>query len=147
VIAAIGFGWLLTGRSQLGHNLPRVVSVAPALAVVAALIPGAKVRYDIQYHDLQHERARAGEIEQLRRTIVALGGIAPIKACGQPTTGVEYASALAYYMQMNVGTTAASNAPACFTPSGSSRPSNATSSARASFASASINCSRASRSS
>jgi hypothetical protein len=103
VIAAIGFGWLLTGRSRLGHNLPRFVGPALAIALTVALLPDAKVRYDIEYHDLKRERARAGEIEKLRRTIVALGGIAPIKACGQPTTGVEYASALAYYMQMDVG--------------------------------------------
>jgi hypothetical protein len=103
VIAAIGFGWLLTARSQLGHNIPRIVGLALALALVAALIPDAKARYDTEYHDLQHERARAGEIEQLSRTIVALGGISPIEACGQPTTAVEYASALAYYMQMDVG--------------------------------------------
>ena len=103
VIAAVGFGWLLTACSRLGQNLPRIVGLALALALVVALIPGAKTRYDIEYHDLAHERARAGEIEQLHRTIVALGGIAPIEACGQPATGVEYASALAYYMQMDVG--------------------------------------------
>jgi hypothetical protein len=103
VIAAIGFGWLLAGRSRLGHNLPRLVGPALAIALTVALLPDAKVRYDIEYHDLKHERARAGEIEQLRRTFAALGGIAHIKACGEPTTGVEYASALAYYMQMDVG--------------------------------------------
>jgi hypothetical protein len=103
VIAAIGFGWLLTERSRLGHHLPRLVGPALAIALIAVLLPDAKVRYDIEYHDLKNERARAGEIEQLRRAFAALGGIAHIKACGQPTTGVEYASALAYYMQTDVG--------------------------------------------
>ena len=103
VIAGIGFGWLLNERSRLGRNLPRLAGPVLALALVAALLPDAKTRYDIEHQDLQHERARAGEIEQLSRTISALGGVAHIRACGTPVTGVEYASTLAYDMAIDVG--------------------------------------------
>jgi hypothetical protein len=103
VIAAIGFGWLLGASPALGHNLPRLVGWILALALVVVLIPAAKARYDTESHDLAHERARTTQINWMLATFSRVGGVPLIRSCGAPAVDVEWASALAYAMHLNVG--------------------------------------------
>ncbi|MGO9750662.1 MAG: hypothetical protein ACLP8S_09595 [Solirubrobacteraceae bacterium] len=103
VIAGIGFGWLLTKPPPHSRRVQRLSGPALALVLVAALIPDAKARYDTEQSDLKHEHGRTAEINALAKTLTALGGSTRIRSCGNPVIDVEWLSAIAYSMHMNVG--------------------------------------------
>jgi hypothetical protein len=103
VIAGIGFGWLLTASSRLGANLPRFVGPALAAVLVVALLPAAKHRWDVEHLDLMHERERTAEINRMLSAFDALGGVHHIRDCGEPVVDVEWVSAMAWLMHLDVG--------------------------------------------
>jgi hypothetical protein len=106
VAAGIAFGWLVAESARAARAARGPLGlVAPAVAVLAivAMLPGVRARFRIERTDLLHERARSGEINRLRRTFAALGGEAFIRGCGRPVIDVEWASALAYYLHLDVG--------------------------------------------
>jgi hypothetical protein len=105
VLAGIGFGWLLTGSLPglvRSGRVARAAAPVLAAALVLVLLPYARIRYEQEHDDLRVQRVRTDEIEQLRRSIAALGGTAHIQRCGQPTAYVEWASVLAFYMNLDV---------------------------------------------
>jgi hypothetical protein len=103
VIAGIGFGWLLTSTPTRSRRLLRRAGPALALALVAALIPGARARYDAEQSDLRAEHERTAEINALVKSVTALGGGARIRSCGVPVIDVEWLSAIAFAMRTDVG--------------------------------------------
>ncbi|MGO9898214.1 MAG: hypothetical protein ACLP0J_00645 [Solirubrobacteraceae bacterium] len=103
VIAGIGFGWLLIKPPPRNGRVLRLAGPALALVLVAALIPDAKTRYDAEQSDLRHEHERTARINALAKSLTALGGSARIRSCGVPVIDVEWLSAMAYAMHMDVG--------------------------------------------
>ncbi|MGO9958639.1 MAG: hypothetical protein ACLP50_22185 [Solirubrobacteraceae bacterium] len=103
VLAGVGVGWLISELPRLRPGLPRSAGVAVVVVLVAALVPGAVSRIRAERLDLKHERARTHQIQLLATTIDSVGGYQHIRACGEPVTGVEYASVLAWLTRLNVG--------------------------------------------
>jgi hypothetical protein len=103
ILAAAGVGWVLREVPRLRPGLPRWVGVPVVAVLVATLVPGAVGRVRTERTDLKHERDRTHEIALLNTTIDALGGYRHIRACGEPVTVVEYASTLAWYTHLDVG--------------------------------------------
>ncbi len=103
VIAGIGFGWLLIKPPPWSGRLPALAGPALALVLLAALIPDAKARYDAEQSDLRAEHERTAEINALAKSVTALGGSARIISCGVPVTTVEFLSAIAYSLRLDVG--------------------------------------------
>jgi hypothetical protein len=103
ILAGAGVGWMLTEGPRLRRGLPRWAGVPVVAVLVAALVPGARARVRAEHSDLTHERGRTHEIAFLNTAIDDLGGYKHVRACGEPTTIVEFASALAWYVHLDVG--------------------------------------------
>jgi 4-amino-4-deoxy-L-arabinose transferase-like glycosyltransferase len=103
ILAGAGVGWVLLEAPRLRRGLPRWAGLPVVAVLVATLVPGAVGRVRTERTDLKHERGRTHEIALLNTTIDVLGGYRHIRACGEPVTIVEYASALAWYTHLNVG--------------------------------------------
>ncbi len=110
VVAGVGIGWMLQAvAAGLRHGaaaLTRTTAAGAALTVLllaGVFVPDAVAGLRWEHKDLVHERKRTTGIHQLDAAIKALGGPEHIRSCGQPAVTVEYASALAYYMHVNVG--------------------------------------------
>jgi hypothetical protein len=103
ILAAAGVGWVLREAPRLRSGLPRWAGVPVVAVLIATLVPGALGRVRTERTDLKHERGRTHEIALLNTTIDVLGGYRHIRACGEPVTVVEYASALAWYTHLDVG--------------------------------------------
>jgi hypothetical protein len=103
ILAGAGVGWLLMEAPRLRMGLPRWAGVPVVAVLVATLVPGAVARVRTERTDLKHERGRTHEMALLKTTIDALDGYRHIRNCGEPVTVVEYASALAWYTHLDVG--------------------------------------------
>jgi len=103
VLAGIGVGWALTGPRSPGWRLPRWSGIAVVVLLVATLVPCAVARLRAERTDLRVQRGRTNEIGLLQTTIGKLGGYGHIRACGEPVTVVEFASALAWDTRLDVG--------------------------------------------
>jgi hypothetical protein len=103
ILASAAVGWLLLEAPRLRPSLPRWAGVPVVAVVVGTLVPGALGRAHAERTDLKHERGRTHQLALLNATIGALGGDRHIRDCGEPTTVVGYASALAYYTHLDVG--------------------------------------------
>jgi hypothetical protein len=80
-----------------------LAGIAISVLLAGALVPAAVSRVRDERKDLFHERGRTRQINRLNAVIARLGGVAAIRACGQPTTEVGYQSVMAFAMGMNVG--------------------------------------------
>ncbi|PZS12798.1 MAG: hypothetical protein DLM64_03985, partial [Solirubrobacterales bacterium] len=113
VLAGVTVGWLLLGALRIGAGAPRIARGASrwaawagaglVLVLVVSLAPGALARMRTERVDLRHERDRTTELVRLKDTIDRLGGWQHIRDCGKPATLVEYVSAMAWYVNMDVG--------------------------------------------
>jgi hypothetical protein len=103
VLAGAAVGWVLLEARRLGRGLARWAGVAVVAVLVGTLVPGIVERVRTERTDLKHERDRTHELAYLNTTIDSIGGYRHVRACGEPTTIVEYASALAWYTRLDVG--------------------------------------------
>ena len=118
VISGIGFGWLVTarpalgraaigegsdGRCGVGRDLTRLAGPPLAFVLVLWLLPYARVRFEQEHDDLKAQRARTVEINAMLTSVARLGGPRHIRSCGQPVVSVEFASALAFALHMDIG--------------------------------------------
>jgi hypothetical protein len=103
ILAGAGVGWLLVEAPRLRRGLPPWAGVPVVAVLVATLVPGAVARVRSERTDLKHERGRTHEIALMKTTIDVLGGYQHIRNCGEPVTDVEYASALAWFTHLDVG--------------------------------------------
>jgi hypothetical protein len=110
VLAAVGIGWLipdartwpalktLSGRSGVLAAAGSVV----ALVVVLGLVPAAVSRVRTEHRDLQIERRRTTAIDQLGTIVARLGGPSLLTHCGEPLVSLQFQSALAWTLHVNV---------------------------------------------
>jgi len=118
VISGIGFGRLVASyaavdrarmtdrtaaRAGARRGLPRLAGPLLALVLVVWLAPYARIRYQQEHDDLRAQRARTVEINAMLSSSRQLGGMQHIRSCGQPVVNVEWASALAFAMHLDVG--------------------------------------------
>jgi hypothetical protein len=103
VIAGVGVGWALTEVPKLRQGLPGWIGIPLVAILVATLIPAVVGRVRDERVDLKHERGRTTQIRLLQTTVNTLGGYRFIRSCGEPVTYVEYSSAMAWLMRLNVG--------------------------------------------
>jgi hypothetical protein len=102
-LVGAGVGWVLADAPRLRSGLPRWAGVPVVAVLVGTLVPAAVGRLRTERTDLKHERGRTHELAYLKTTIDSLGGYRHVRACGEPTTLVEYASALAWFVHLDVG--------------------------------------------
>ena len=103
VIAAVLLGRLLGEMNQSRTGGPaHWLWVGLALALVAAVIPSAISAVRTERRDLLAQRVRTTELDRLASTVGALGGPARLRACGEPLTQLEYQTALAWTLHVNV---------------------------------------------
>jgi hypothetical protein len=69
---------------------------------VIGLIPPALSAARIEHKDIHVQRARTIELGRLNSVIGQLGGAARLRGCGEPLTRLEYQTALAYTLGVNV---------------------------------------------
>ncbi|MDQ6815921.1 MAG: hypothetical protein M3018_00740 [Actinomycetota bacterium] len=103
VFAGVAVGWVLMETPRLLRGSPRWIGVPIVAVLVGALVPGAVARLRTERTDLRHEHSRTREIGLLQGTINALGGYRHIRNCGEPVSNVEYVSALAWFVKLDVG--------------------------------------------
>ena len=103
VLAGVGVGLALVELPKLKSSLPGWGGIAIVALLIVSLAPGALARLRAERSDLRHERGRSNEIRLLQTTIATLGGSRRILHCGEPVTVVEYASALAWLTNLDVG--------------------------------------------
>lgn len=103
VIAGVGVGWLLLDAPRVVSRAPRWAGIAVVVLLAATLLPGAIARLRAERRDLSHERGRSHQISLMTATINVLGGYRHIRNCGHPVTEVEYVSAMAWSMRLDVG--------------------------------------------
>ena len=102
VLAAAGLGRLLVLGERTNWTV-RLSSVAVVGLIVAFAIPTAENRVDVASAAVVQRRDYATRLDRLDALIKLLGGAHRIRSCGQPTAIVGLQSALAYYLDMNVG--------------------------------------------
>jgi hypothetical protein len=103
VIAGIGFGQLLIAPGPRGRAIRLWTGPAVAVALLAWLLPYARIHYEQEHDDLTAQRIRTSELNALQTTIHRLGGIGLIRSCGEPSVDVPWVSGLAYDLHMDVG--------------------------------------------
>jgi hypothetical protein len=103
VFAGVAVGWILLESPRLRRGLPRWIGVPIVAVLVATLVPGAVARLRTERSDLRHEHSRTHEIGLLQATLNALGGYRHIRNCGEPVSNVEFVSALAWFVKLDVG--------------------------------------------
>jgi hypothetical protein len=103
--AAIGrvLAWVPPGPRAGGLQFLRLAPVIPIIALLIALIPGAKFRLVVIRYEIRVDRKAKIELDRLQRVIQAEGGAAAMKSCGQPATLLGYQSELAWVIGENVG--------------------------------------------
>jgi hypothetical protein len=103
VLAGVGVGLALSELPTLRPGLPSWSGIPIVAVLLVTLAPGAVARLHAERTNLTHERRRSDEIGLLQTTVNAIGGYSRVRACGEPVTYVEYASALAWLMRLDVG--------------------------------------------
>jgi hypothetical protein len=102
VLAGVAVGRLLVEPPRLSSP-PGLAAIGLVVLFLGSMVPAAV--WDIRHErkDLFHERGRTRQIHRLQGVIAQLGGVAAIRACGQPVTEVGFQSILAWEMGLNVG--------------------------------------------
>jgi len=103
VLAGVAVGWVLNEAPRIRRGIPRWAGVPVVAVLVVSLVPGALARMRTERKDLHHERGRTSEIALLQTTLNVLGGYRHVRNCGEPVTGVEYVSAMAWFVKLDVG--------------------------------------------
>jgi hypothetical protein len=75
--------------------------VAVVLLVVGVIGPAVTAAH-AEHKDIHAQRARTTQLDKLNSVVAQLGGAARLRACGEPLTRLEYQSALAYTLGVNV---------------------------------------------
>jgi hypothetical protein len=101
VVAAVGFGRLLAETRRVSRGVG-LGGVALAVVIAGSLVPAAVSRERVEHTDLIGQQARTDELNRLAGVVRHLGGAARLRACGEPLTRLEYQTALAWQLQVNV---------------------------------------------
>jgi hypothetical protein len=104
VLAGVFVGRVLADPPRLGVSgaaASAVGAVAVGLLVIG-LIPPALSGARTEHKDIHVQRARTIELGKLNSVIGQLGGAARLRTCGEPLTRLEYQTALAYTLGVNV---------------------------------------------
>jgi len=104
VLAGIFVGRMLADPPRLGMSAAAATAVG-AVAVgllVIGLLPPAVTAARAEHKDIHVQRARTIQLGKLNSVIGQLGGAARLRACGEPLTRLEYQTALAYTLGVNV---------------------------------------------
>ncbi len=105
VLAGVFVGRVLADPPRLGPVAGTGAVAAGAAAVallVIGLVPPALSTARTEHKDLRVQRARTTELGRLSAVVSQLGGAGRLRACGEPLTRLEYQSALAYALGVNV---------------------------------------------
>ncbi len=105
VLAGVFVGRVLAHPPQLGSVRGSAATVVGAVAVgllVIGLLPPALTAARAEHKDIHIQRARTIVLGKLSSVIGQLGGAARLRACGEPLTRLEYQTALAYSLGINV---------------------------------------------
>ena len=105
VLAGVFVGRVLADPPRLGPVRGAVATAAGVAAVallVIGLVPPGLSAARAEHKDILAQRARTTELDKLNSVIGQLGGAARLRACGEPLTRLEYQSALAYALGVNV---------------------------------------------
>ncbi len=104
VLAGVFVGRVLADPPRLGVTGPAATAVG-AVAVgllVIGLVPPAISAARTEHKDLHTQRARTVQLGRLSAVVSRLGGAGRLRACGEPLTRLEYQTALAYTLGVNV---------------------------------------------
>jgi len=104
VLAGVFVGRVLADPPRLGVAGPAatvVGAVAVGLLVIGLIGPAISAAR-AEHKDIHTQRARTVELDRLNSVIGQLGGAARLRACGEPLTRLEYQTALAYTLGVNV---------------------------------------------
>ncbi len=105
VLAGVFVGRVLADPPRLGGVSGRAATAVGAVAVgllVIGLLPPALSAARTEHKDIHVQRARTIQLDKLNSVIGQLGGAARLRACGEPLTRLEYQTALAYALGVNV---------------------------------------------
>jgi hypothetical protein len=103
VLAGVAVGWVLLEAPRIRRGVPPWAGIPVIAVLIAALVPGALARVRTERKDLHHEQGRTHELALLQTTLNRLGGYRHIRNCGEPVSQVEYVSALAWFVHLDVG--------------------------------------------
>jgi hypothetical protein len=105
VLAGVFVGRVLADPPRLGGLAGTgalAVGAAAVALLVIGLLPPALSAARTEHKDLRVQRARTVELGKLNAVIGQLGGATRLRACGEPLTRLEYQTALAYTLGVNV---------------------------------------------
>jgi hypothetical protein len=104
VLAGVFVGRVLADPPRLGLAGPAATAVGVVAVglLVIGLLPPALSAARVEHKDIHVQRARTVELGKLNSVIGQLGGAARLRACGEPLTRLEYQTALAYSLGINV---------------------------------------------
>jgi hypothetical protein len=101
VLAGVFVGRVLADPPRLG-GVPGWAGIVVVAALAASLVPAAVSAGHAEHKDIHVQRLRTLELDRLSAIVSQLGGPDRLKACGEPLTRLEYQTALAYTLQINV---------------------------------------------
>jgi hypothetical protein len=105
VLAGVFVGRVLADPPRLGAVSGGAATAVGAVAVgllVIGLAPSAISAARAEHKDIHVQRARTIELDKLNSVVAQLGGAARLRACGEPLTRLEFQSAVAYTVGVNV---------------------------------------------
>jgi hypothetical protein len=105
VLAGAFVGRVLADPPRFGAMSSAVATAIGAAAVallVVGMVPPALSAARAEHKDLRAQRARTTQLDRLNSVVGQFGGAARLRACGEPLTRLEYQSALAYTLGVNV---------------------------------------------
>jgi hypothetical protein len=106
VLAGAFVGRVLADPPRLGSVLAGPAAAAAGAVAVGLLVIGligpALSAARAEHKDIHVQRARTIQLDKLNSVVAQLGGAARLRACGEPLTRLEYQSAVAYTVGVNV---------------------------------------------
>jgi hypothetical protein len=111
VLAGTLLGWLVAAaqaKVPWGRDLSLrargqgALCAVLALCLLAGVVPAAVSRVQAERRDLAAQRDRTSLLRNLGRTVARLGGAATLRRCGTPVVMLEYQTALAWQLGVNV---------------------------------------------
>ncbi|MGZ4272279.1 MAG: hypothetical protein ACXVRP_00815 [Solirubrobacteraceae bacterium] len=105
VLGGVFVGRVLADPPRLGPVAgagAMAVGAAAVVLLVIGLVPPAISAARAEHKDIHVQRARTMQLGRLSAVVHQLGGAARLRACGEPLTRLEYQTALAYTLGVNV---------------------------------------------